>query len=245
MHGPRTATVIFVLAFAAALSHRPGAEEFTLNSNDVLPRSASDGSGYEDRILAEAFRRLGHTYSLVRVPSERALVSVDRGELDGDYVRIAGLENAYANLVCVAEPIASFDFATFTGSASLRIDDWEDLRTRPVGMIIGWKIVEQKTKGFGSVNAVRDEAALFALLLSGRVDAVVYDLLEGLRHIERTGAEGKIFVGPVLERRGMYLYLNRKHASLAAELAAVLRGMRKEGEIDRMTKEAIGRPARR
>ncbi len=215
------------------------AEGLKLNSNDIFPRSAPDGSGYEDRIIAEAFRRLGLRYELMKVPSERALASVDRGEIDGDYVRIAGLEQSYPGLVRVGEPIAAMEFGSFVRDRERAPKTWEELRNRRVGMIIGWKIVEQRTSGFPAMNAVRDEASLFALLESGRVDAIVYDLLEGARYLKRTGLDGTVFPGPVLERRDMFLYLNAKHADLAVKLAAALRDMRKEGLIDRITRETI------
>jgi polar amino acid transport system substrate-binding protein len=175
----------------------------------------------------------------VRLPSERALASLDRGEIDGDYVRIAGLEQTYPNLIRVDEPVAHMDFGAFTKSKALRFSRWEDLRSRRIGAIIGWKIIEQRTKGFDSVSAVRDENALFGLLLADRVDAVVYDLLEGGRYIKRGGFSEAIFPGPTLERRDMYLYLNKKNADLAGKLAAALRSMRTEGLIDKLTAETL------
>ncbi len=217
------------------------ADGLKFNSNDIFPRSSPDGAGYEDRIIAEALRRLGLAYELVKVPSERALASVDRGEIDGDYVRIAGLEQNYPGLVRVDEPIAVMEFCVFVRDRNRAPGTWEELRNRRVGRVIGWKIVEQRTSGFPAVNAVRDEASLFALLESGRLDAVVYDLLEGSRYLKRTGLGAAIFPGPVLERRDMFLYLNRKHAALAVQLAGAFRDMRKEGLIDRITRETIER----
>lgn len=221
-----------------------GANDLRINSNDVFPRSAPDRSGFEDRILDEAFRRLGQTWELIKIPSERALASLNRGEIDGDYVRIAGLEKTYPNLVQVKEPIASMDFGAFTLSDKVRFRSWEELRNRPIAMIIGWKIVEERTRDFPYVTAVRDEESLFALLRAGRVDTVIYDLLEGPRYLNRTGASGLIFPGPVLEHRDMYVYLNRKSGDLNERLALVLSAMRKEGLIDAITAEVMTKATR-
>jgi len=221
-----------------------GADDLRINSNDVFPRSAPDRSGFEDRILDEAFHRLGHTWELIRVPSERALASLNRGEIDGDYVRIAGLEKTYPNLIQVKEAISSMDFGAFTLSDKVRFRSWEELRNRPIAMIIGWKIVEERTRDFPYVTAVRDEERLFALLRAGRVDAVIYDLLEGPRYLARTGASELVFPGPVLERKDMYLYLNKKSGDLNEKLALVLSDMRKEGLIDAITTEVMTKTSR-
>jgi polar amino acid transport system substrate-binding protein len=220
------------------------ADDLRINSNDVFPRSSPDQSGFEDRILDEAFRRLGRTWELIRVPSERALASLNRGEIDGDYVRIAGLEKTYPNLVQVKEPISTMDFGAFTLSGKLRFSSWEELRNRPIAMIIGWKIVEERTKDFPYVTTVRDEESLFALLRTGRVDAVIYDLLEGPRFLAKTGASGFIFPGPVLEHRDMYLYLNQKSGDLNEKLALVLADMRKEGLIATITSDVTTKAER-
>ncbi len=130
-----------------------GADDLLINSNDGFPRSNPDRSGFEDRIFDEAFRRLGHTWELIRVPSERALASFNRGEIGGDYVRMAGLEKTYPNLVQVGEPFSSMDFGACTLSGKLRFSSWEGLRNRPIAMIIRWKIVEERTRDFTCVTA--------------------------------------------------------------------------------------------
>jgi len=220
-----------LLCFAAVRFVFPQERTLKINSNDVFPRSAPDKSGFEDLILDEAFRRVGYSYELIKIPSERALTSVDRGEIDGDYVRIAGLGQSYPNLVMVAEPIAVWEFAVFAAAGCPRIAAWEDLRDKPFGRIIGWKIVEQRTEGFPHATTARDENSLFALLRAGRVDAVVFDRLQGAMRGETPAA--------VLEKRDMHLYLHRDHAELAGKLGAALKAMRQEGLIDRITRSVL------
>ncbi|MBL8968523.1 MAG: transporter substrate-binding domain-containing protein [Spirochaetaceae bacterium] len=213
------------------------AERFVFSSLEVFPRSAPDGSGFEDRILAEAMRRLGHDFELVRIPSERALVSLDQGLIDGEYVRIAGLGTTYPSIVMVAEPIAKMEFVAITLSPSLPIDSWKDLEGLRLGVIRGWKIVEDKTRGFPKLQPMRDEAGLFDMLAYGRVDAIVYERLEGTRQLSKPGAPAGMRMGKTLEFRDMYLYLSGRRASLAAPLAAELRELRSEGFIDKVTDE--------
>ena len=218
------------------------AQNLIINSNDVMPRSSPDGRGYEDRILKEAFRRAGATFDRIMVPSARALILADQGAIDGDYVRIQGIDASFPNLVRVGVPIATMDFAAFTVNPGPYPATWADLASAPFAHIIGWKIVEQNTAGFGSAQRVRDPAALFAMLSSGKVRTIVYDRSEGLRYLGDfvPGINpGEVRV-TTLEKRGMFLYLNARHHILAGRLEAALADMEQEGLIAFITAEVEG-----
>lgn len=227
------------LALAASLGAAAAGQVLDINTNDVFPRSSPEGKGFEDRILAEAFRRLGMGYRIVRLPSERALISANEGIVDGDYVRIAGLEASYPNLVMVPAPISRMEFTAFSLDPKLPIDGWQDLSGLSVAHITGWKIAEERTKGFPRVTSVRDEAALFALLRAGKVQAVIYERIEGERYFRATGGAAGIRAGKPLEIRDMFLYLNIRHAALAPRLAEKIREMRAEGLVDRIVAEVL------
>lgn len=227
-----------VLALAM-LAQAAFAESFGFNTNDVYPRASLDGSGFEDRIIAEGLRRLGHTYEILRIPSERALVSLQAGLIDGDYVRISGLESLYPGIVRVSEPVSAMEFVAFSLDPGPRIDSWEDLRGLEVAHIRGWKIVEERTRGFPRVTTVRDEMSLFSLLSAGKVDAVVYERLEGERFFRQAGRMPGIRDGVTLERRDMYLYLSKSREALAGPLADAFRAMRSEGLIDKITADVL------
>ena len=213
-----------------------GAETLVLNTSHSAPRSRPDGSGYEDRIVAEAFRSIGLAVRLVHLPSERALQNVNQGIDDGNFSRIAGLEAHYQNLVMVPEPVDEFLFTAFTKIPSLHVQRWDDLKTFNVGLITGWKIVEANTRDARSVTRVKDEEALFALLDRGRADVVVADLYAGLELLRSNGYQGIRALRPPLERRDMHLYLNKRHVDLVPRLAAALRDMKRDGTIARLHK---------
>ncbi|MDX9958476.1 MAG: hypothetical protein RBT68_08555 [Spirochaetia bacterium] len=221
---------------------RLSAQNLIINSNDVMPRSSADGSGYEDRILKEAFRRVGATFDRITVPSARALILANQGAIDGDYVRIQGIDSSFPDLVRVDVPIATMDFSAFTVSPGPYPVSWADLASVPFAHIIGWKIVEQNTAGFGSAQKVRDPEALFAMLSSGKVRTVVYDRSEGLRYLRNLvqGMDPDSIRVTSLEQRGMYLYLNARHKDLAGRLEAALSDMEQEGLIASITAEVEG-----
>ncbi|OGR36025.1 MAG: hypothetical protein A2051_02660 [Desulfovibrionales bacterium GWA2_65_9] len=228
-----TSLLYLVLVLSASAA---GAETLVLNSADPAPLSRPDGSGFNDRIVSEAFHRLGIPTQLVRLTAERALQNADASIDDGIYVRIAGLERMYPNLIMVPEPVSEFMFTAFAKDPAIQITSWADLKPYNVALINGWKIVEANTRGARSVTGVKDEDALFSLLERNRADVVVLDLYSGQEVIRRLGLRGVRALSPPLERRKMYIYLHKRHAELVPRLAEVLRQMRRDGTILRLTK---------
>ncbi len=234
----RLATCLLCL-FLALPASVAGAEMLVLNTAHRPPRSLPDGSGYEDQIVAEAFRRIGVGLRITHLPSERALQNANQGIDDGDFARVAGLSAQYPNLVMVPEPVDEFVFTAFTKDQALQVQGWDGLKPHNVGLINGWKIVEANTRGARSVTRVKDEEALFALLDRGRADVVVVDLLLGQETVRRLGLTGVRALEPPLDRRGMHIYLHKRHARLVPRLAEALRQMRRDGTMQRLTKAGL------
>jgi polar amino acid transport system substrate-binding protein len=240
----RIALCLLCLIFTLPVCAK-GAETLVLSAANTAPRVRPDGTGFEDRIVAEACRRAEIPVRLVILPSERAMQNADQGIDDGNYVRIAGLERLYPNLIMVPEPVSEFLFTAFTKDpAIMRVDGWNGLKPYHVGLINGWKIVEANTTGVRTRTGVKNEEALFALLEKGRVDVAVLDLYTGLEAVRSLGYQGMRALSPPLERRQMYIYLNRRHENLVPKLAAALRDMKRDGTMERLTRAGLaGRQA--
>ena len=212
------------------------AQTFSLNTFNTYPLSTAEGTGSLDLIVKEAFRRIGAGASITRLSSERGLVNADRGIDDGDFVRIAGLEKTYPNLVRVREPLCRFEFTVFTRDPSIRIKGWKSLKPYNVGVITGWKILERKIVGTRSLTMVKNADALFELLENGRADLVVFDRVEGDALVRQKKLTGIRALRPFLTERDMYLYLNRRYAGLAPKLARALLDMKRDGAVRRIIK---------
>jgi len=213
--------------------------KMVFNTAHYSPRSTPEGNGFEDLLLKEALRRLGVQLKIVNLPSERCLVNVNEGIDDGNFARVEGMEKTYPNLLMVPEPIADFEFVVFSKRSDLKVDGWESLNGYHIGYITGWKIVESKTAKARSRSAAKDYEALFKLLEIGRVDLVVFDRAEGECFVRKRGLNDISTVLPILERRNMYVYLNRRHASMASEMAKVFIEMKKDGTFREIVKKAL------
>lgn len=239
---PRFAPVIACLL--AALWAGPGlaqspARPLVLNTDGASPHSRPDDTGFEDRIILEAFRRIGVPVQLVRLPSERALKNAEQGVDDGSFVRIAGLSAQYPSLIMVPEPMSEFRFTAFTRNPAITTATWDDLRTRNVGLVTGWKLVEQNLAGAPHARRVRDEDALFTLLDKGRVEVVVSSLHSGAEIIRRHGYGNVRALNPPLAIQPMYLYMHKKHAALVPLLDQALRHMRQDGSLKRLMAQGL------
>ncbi len=226
------------LAARQALAQAPE-RPLVLNTDGAPPHSRDDGSGFEDRIVTELFRRMGLAVRLVRLPSERALANANQGVDDGNYVRVAGLSALYPNLVMVPEPMSEFAFTAFTRDAGLKSAAWEDLRMRRTGIVTGWKLAERHLVGATQLTSVRDEETLFAMLVKGRLDVVISSRHTGREVLRTGGYKGVHALDPPLSTQPMFLYMHKRHAGLVPRLTETLRAMRRDGTLARLTREGL------
>jgi len=231
---PLIACLLAALWTGPGLAQSP-ASALVLNTDGAPPHSRPGDTGFEDRIILEAFRRIGVPVRLVRLPSERALKNADQGVDDGNFVRIAGLSSQYPNLIRVPEPMSELSFTAFTRNPAIATATWDDLRGRNVGLVTGWKLAEQNLANAPHISRVRDEEALFALLDKGRVEVVVSSLHTGGEIVRRHGYRNVRALSPPLAVVPMYLYMNKKHAGLVPLLDQALRHMRQDGSLQRFT----------
>lgn len=203
------------------------------------PLSTLDQTGLYDRILKEAFQRLNLEIEIIHLPAERSLINANEGITDGDFVRVAGLDKMYPNLVLVPEKITDFEFVAFTRLANIKITGWDSLRPYHIAIVRGWKILEQNIVGTVSLIKVKNQFQLFSLLAKDRTDIVVYSRFEGYEMINQLGIKGAKALSPPLAVRAMYLYLNKKHKKLIPLLNRSLKTMKRDGRFETIKSEVL------
>jgi polar amino acid transport system substrate-binding protein len=211
-----------------------------MNAAGAPPFVQADGRGFTNVVAQEVFRRAGLELQIVTLPAERALRLADGGQLDGELGRIGGLEAQYPNLVRVPEPITEVRFAAFARDAGIPAD-LPALRLRTVGLVRGWKYLEQAMAGAEHVVTASDPEQLFRLLALGRVEVALYESTMGTALAASLGLSGVRRLEPPLARREVFTYLNRKHAALAPALAAAIRSVKRDGFYARARRELLGR----
>lgn len=217
-------------------------QPLSLNTFAGPPLSTVSHNGYYDRILLEAFSRLKIPIIIGHLPAERSLQNADRGIDDGDFVRIAGLERRYRNLVMVPEQLDDFEFVAFSTTVNLTDSSWAALAPYHVGIVRGWKILEENLAGVKKLTSAKNQEQLFTLLKNGRVDVVIYARHEGYGLVKQLGIANCRVQNSPLAVRPMYLYLNKKHAGLVAPLAAVLKKMKEEDVFVNIGRQTLPAP---
>jgi len=210
-----------------------------LNAAVSDPLSNDEQTGFVDRLVGTALRRLNYRLESVHIPAERALIIANDGISDGEMLRIAGLQKNYPNLIQVPEKLIDLEFVAFTRNKLLRITGWQDLAARPAAIITGWKIFERNIPATTELVTVKNVDQLFTLLLKDRTEVILYSRWSGLAYIRKHQLQGISIVEPPLARQGMYVYLHKRHRDLAPRLAEELRSLKAEGEYQRLFHEIL------
>ncbi len=183
-----------------------------------------------ERILQEAYKRLGVVVEYKLYPGERALIVANAGGTDGEVARIEGMEKMYPNLIRVSVPIAYSDLVVFTTDPQVTVTGWESLRPYYVCIVRGMKLAEIKTQGM-KVDRVTRSEQLFKKLARKRNDVGVY-LRSGYCEVKKLNLSEIRIVEPPIEQLVFYHYLHKRHQGSVKKLEEILRQMEHEKYID-------------
>ena len=225
------ALVIFFLTFAQ--SARAG---------QTVTISKIEGTGAVDAVaiavLTEAYKRLNVRMEVKELPSVRALAESSGGATDGELQRKEGLTAQYPNLIQLTVPINWIDLSVFTKTADFTPHGWESLRPYKIGFHRGILVIEEATRGM-NVDTADSNASLLLKLAAGRTDIVVMNESDGIELTSEMAGAGIHRLSPPVAHLNLYHYLNKKNATLARKLEAVLRTMEQSGDIVRIHQQAV------
>ena len=212
---------------------------FTVSTSYKSLLSTPEQTGMLDRIVKEAFNRIGINAEIVFNPTGRSLEDVNEGFADAEINRIAGMEENYPNLIRVPEPNMIMHFVAFS-KKDFVIDGWDSIRDLYIGVVQGWKILEDNTAGFPYVILVPTETELFNMMDKNRLDVALYSKLAGYEQLMLRDLKYIYHLEPPLVSREMYLYLHKKHEELVDKVAAALKDMKEDGTYDLIIRETTG-----
>ncbi len=241
---PRT-----LLALAAALCGAPAqAQQQPAPAPFVMATHQSETSfqgQWVRRIYTEAFRRLGVPVVLPAIPLQRMTEMLDRGEIDGDVGRVHAHGLAHPELVRVEEAMYDVVFGLYTLSPEIELKQADDLAAKPwsATYVRGVAVCERLLKSLppGNVTAISTDEQGMEMLALKRVDLycaanhTVTDVASRERYRQLPPPRLALSMGTI----PLYPYLHRRHAALAPRLAAVLRELRAEGQIERYRLESL------
>jgi polar amino acid transport system substrate-binding protein len=208
---------------------------------DISTLVGADPAGdVAEKIMLEAYRRMGIALTVHRQPGERSLVSANSGEMDGELYRKVGMELVYPNLVIVPVPLQTYEIVVFSLGTRFTIAGWDSLRPYSLGFVRGVKIIEQNTTGM-RIFPVQTIDQAFQMLSLGRIDVVIGNRRSALAAIKAMKLDGVQMLEPALAAFPVYHYLNKKNAALVPRLGNVLQQMRNEKLIEKIQNSVYGR----
>jgi len=232
--------VVFVIMLYVYVCYGAESKTVTINTFEVSPYSNDKGTGFDDQIVKEAFKRIGYTVNIVHISAvERAVQNVDNGVDNGTYSRVQGIESLFKNIIPVKEPISNWEAMVFTTGLNFKVNGWKSINPYEVSYISGWKILEMNIHDPKSLVLATDETNLFDLLVNNRVDLIIYEKYQGVEFINKHKLKNIVVLDQPLVTAAMYLYLNKNEAALIPRLEQALKDMKKDGTYDRIKKNAL------
>ncbi|MES2015823.1 MAG: transporter substrate-binding domain-containing protein [Pseudomonadota bacterium] len=198
----------------------------TLIGNDPASRIA-------EQVMTEAYRRIGRTLVVHKLPGERTLLMANDGAMDGELYRKLGMEREYPNLIILPVPLLTYEIVIFTRGTEFVVNGWDSLRPFTVGYVRGIKIVTENTVGMKREAVATMEQAMQKLAM-GRTDIVVGNRLTGLAALEALKMDDVRILSPSLASFPVFHYVHKKHAALVPELLAALQAMKADRTIEKL-----------
>lgn len=224
---------LFVVGGLICLCHPSHARTLTLTTVDDFFNTV-----VVERVLREAYQRLGINVVVDRLPAKRSLRMAADGEADGELVRIAGLEFEYEELIRVPVAVGVVQGVVFTNRAPFEVAGWSSLLPYRVGIQRDIRALERGRYGM-EVLLVSSTSQLFRLLVADRVDVIVVPSLGGAEELLGHVVPGVRQLEPPLFTHDLYHYLHWKNRDLVPSVTEVLRDMRTKGRFHQIRMDYI------
>lgn len=189
------------------------------------------------QVAGEAYRRLGHSLSILPMPLERGLVEANIGAIDGDLMRTSPGLTDYPGLIAVPTPLAEDDFVAYGRGQLIRLTDADSLRPYRLGTVRGIKELDALAQQGHQILYATDGDQAFRQLDAGRVDLVLLTRGSACRPAQ-LGLQGIRMQPGSLGRVSFYHHLHKQHDELARQVDATLRQMRRDGSLQSL-QEAV------
>ncbi|WDP89378.1 MAG: transporter substrate-binding domain-containing protein [Desulfobacter sp.] len=195
-------------------------------------------SEVSERILTQAYKRIGITLKIRKFPAERALLASNAGSTDGEVNRIRGIDKKYANLIMIPTPVNYFEGVVFTKNLPFTLNGWDSLRPYRIVMRIGSKFAEKNTQDMTTIK-VPTYGMAFHLLDINRADICLASRLTGLLQIKKLHLMGVKAMEQPLVKSQLYHYVHKKNKNIIPKINASLIKMHQEGLIEKIRAQYI------
>ncbi len=180
--------------------------------------------GKAQKLLRQAYGKIGYSVEFKRVPMLRSLDEVNSGHFDGEVCRLRGLSSQYPNLILVRVPLCIVHVVAVSRTEHL-LKGWDDFAGLAVAYrpgIVGVRhLLPTNVRIMGGLNTKH----ALDLVVENRVDVALL-LQANIKSWLNTPQYAKLCVQELpFGRMPLYHYLHERHATLVPKVEVVLRGL--------------------
>lgn len=197
-------------------------------------------SEIEERVLGEAFKRLGQPVQFVKLPLLRLIEMANAGDIDGDIGRIPEVAQRFPNLLMLPTPICQVDVAVYGKARDFAERTRSDIMGLNTGIVRGVFVLSKHSKGM-KVTEAQNFEAITQMLDSQRIEAAMVVFLDTEVLLQAPGAPSLVRWPYLWASEPLHCLLHKSHAALVPRLENVLAQMAKEGLIRRYYADELRR----
>ena len=192
-----------------------------------------------ERVMREAYGRMGLNVQFSSLPAARALAVANSGRADGELYRIKNIHLKYKNLIMLSVPIGIMEGVAITTNPKISLDGWQSLEPYRVCIRNGVKFAEAGTKQM-TIDVANSNEQLFNNLGMNRCDVIVLARLTSIALAQDFERKMKTPVQfHVIQTYPLFHYLHKKNRHLVPKLTEVLKAMETDGTIVKIRAQYI------
>lgn len=204
----------------------------SVGAQPVLKVAVNEASKQYQPALTALYKEVGLVPEFVVLPFERALKSVESGDVDADLGRVVGGTVGYRNMLELREPVAEMSLVAVVKRDSRLLKlTLAELKAHTVGTVRGSKMAEAMAAKHGfQMVLVNTPQQMYQMLENDRIEVALTTsvALPGPDMADKVRTLPALLVAPAVH------VLNQKWAAWAPKLDAALRTMKADGRWARL-----------
>ncbi len=190
-------------------------------------------------VLPQIYKTIGLKITINPLPARRAQLMATTGTLDGEIMRVWTYGEESPTTIRVPTPYYSLETTAFVhADGNVTIRDKTDLADYRIVKVAGVKHTKNITKGLSNVFDAGDTIAVMRMVQKNRMDIGLTNTTDGLQVLKNIGIKDVIHITPPLATLDLYHYIHEDHRDLVPKIDAVIKGMKRSGELAKLIKEA-------
>jgi hypothetical protein len=183
-------------------------------------------------VLTQVYKNLGIKITITPLSGKRAQYVANSGMKDGEIMRIWTYGDENPNTIRVPTPYYYLETMPFVlRKSDIVILTKQNLSKYRLTKIRGVKHTNNITQGLINIYEMSSTKDMFKLLLSGKVDVVLTNTIDGKLALARLGLTNVVAMKKPLARLSLYHYIHKKNKNLIPIIDKEIQRMKGNGEL--------------